>query len=255
MTNEALNSILVMKILFIIVLMVVTSYMDLKKREIPLKVWAVSLPFALILTIIEYINSHFVNIGMIYVYIIGLVFSVGLSVLFYMFDFFGGADMFAFITLSIVFPINLVKEFMIPPQLLLILYASITGLFFSLAYFLFNIINRNWRKLPHNIRSLQKITLMFLGIPVKSKDYIKMKFYYPLTIYNCNKEPKIRYSFSIEEEYEDSIRYVKELIEKKCIGSDTYLWVTYGIPFLINIYVGFIMTLLVKDSWLVSLIK
>ena len=255
MVNEAIYLVVMSKMLFIIVLTIVTSYMDLRKREIPLKVWALSLPLAIFLTIIEYTNSYYVDTRSIYIYIIGLFFSIGLSVLFYLFDFFGGADMFAFITLSIIFPINFVKEYIIPPQLLLILYASVTGLFFSLVYFLFNIINRNWRKLPRNIGLMRKIMLMFLGVPVKSKNYIKMKFYYPLTVYNCEKEPEIRYSFSIEEEYEDSIKYIKELIEKKCISGETYLWVTYGIPFLINIYVGFILTLLVKDSWLVHLIK
>ncbi len=253
--NEAIYFVFMMKMLFAMALMIITSYMDLRKREIPLKVWALSLPLAVFLTIIEYINSYYVDIRLIYVYIVGLFFSIGLSILFYIFDFFGGADMFAFITLSIIFPMNFVKEYIIPPQLLLILYASLTGLFFSLAYFLFNIINRNWRKLPHNMGLLRKAVLMFLGIPVKSKDYVKMKFYYPLTIYNCNKELKIRYSFSIEEEYEDSIKYIEELIEKKCISGETYLWVTYGIPFLINIYVGFMLTLLIKDSWLVHLIK
>ncbi len=250
-----ISNLIVIKFSFVITLMVITSYMDLKKREIPLKVWVVSLPLAILLTLAEYLKINYIDMKVMYIYITGLFISIGLSIIFYIFDFFGGADMFALITLSIAFPIIFVGEYIIPPQLLLILYASLTGLLFSLGYFTSNIVNKNWKKLPENLGILQKIALMFLGIPVKPEDYVKMKFYYPLTIYDCRGKPQIRFSFSIEEEYEDFIEHVKELIKNKCISNETYLWVTYGIPFLINIYIGFLLTLLLKDSWLVFLIK
>ena len=243
------------KTLFAAILMGATSYMDLKNREVPLKVWIIALPLAVALTYIEYISLEYISLRSIYTYIVGVILITILSIIFYIFDFFGGADMFALITFSVLFPLNIMNMYLIPPQLLLILYASLTGLIFSIAYFTYNIVKKNWKKLPDNINLRQKLLLMFLGIPVKPKDYVKMKFYYPLTLYECKSEPKIRFSFSIEEEYEEYIEKIQELLKNKCISSDTYIWVTYGIPFLINIYIGFIITLIVRDLWISSLIK
>lgn len=238
------------------------SVLDIKTREIDPKIWVLLIPIVASLTVIEIISYKVYAI--VSLFVIGIVINTVIAVLFYYFNLFGGADMFGLITLSIAVPIysnTLYNRLIILKQLLIPLYASVIGIILSIVFFIYNIIKKNWNKLP-NVRSKGKILLLFMGIPVTINRYVNgMKFFYPLTIYKCQKIKEnnpctisIRYSFDIDEEYQDHIQKLKEYLNKGLILGNNVIWVTYGLPFIVNLTIAYVLTIINIDILLFGLL-
>ena len=235
-----LNFISIVRIVVTIVIFVILSIFDIKTREIDPKLWIFIIPIFAFLSVMD-IEFNSISISIIKQYVIGIIVDSIIAFAFYFFGLFGGADMFALIALSIAVPI---VGFVIIYQLLLIVYSGIIGLLIILLFLLLNIAKKNWEKLPSNIGVFKKIALMSMAIPVPIKELDRYKFFYPLTIYNCKDNQKhviIRLSFDIEEDYSQHIREIKKLLEIGCINDNEYIWITYGIPFLVNLTISYIL--------------
>lgn len=235
------------------------SILDIKTREINPKIWACLIPTIILLTVAEVTSYKLRTI--IPLFIMGVMINTVIAVSFYYFNLFGGADMFGLITLSIAIPIyNTYTKLIILRQLSIPLYASILGVTLSIIFFAYNIAKKNWSKLP-NVRGRDKILLLFMGIPVTIGRYVNgMKFFYPLTIYRCQKSSEnnqpctinIRYNFSINEEYRDHVRGLKEYLNKNLVSENDIVWVTYGLPFIVNLTIAYALTLMNADTILFS---
>ena len=227
------------------------SILDVKTREINPKIWIYLIPVVALLTAIEIISHGAYTI--VSLFAVGIMINTIIAVLFYYFNLFGGADMFGLITLSIAVPIcndMLYNRLIILKQLLIPLYASIIGVVLSIVFFAYNVVKKNWNKLP-NVRSKGKIFLLFMGIPVTVNRYVNgMKFFYPLTIYKCQEVRKnnpctisVRYSFNIDEEYQDHVRRLREYLNKGLILENNIIWITYGLPFIVNLTIAYALIL------------
>ncbi len=234
------------KVVFTITVFVVLSLKDIKTREIDPKIWTIIIPLVLIFTLV---NILFVGINALdlIVYTIGVGMISLIAVLFYYVGLFGGADMFAMIALSLAVPLN--GYITIFNQLLIILVAGLVGLLTIPVLLVYNIIYKNWCRLPSNIKSFKKIMLLATAIPVKVIDYVKgrYKFFYPLTIYECSDKDillTIRYSFNVDEEVSDHIAQLNKCIEQgKIVPNRDYLWITYGMPFIVNLTLAYILVI------------
>ncbi len=235
------------KIMFTIIAFVIISLKDIKTREIDPKVWIIVIPPILVLTLINVLFAS-VNVSDLIMYAIGVGIVSLIAVLFYYIGLFGGADMFAMIALSLAVPLS--NYTIIFNQLLIILIAGLVGLLTIPVLLAYNIIHENWNKLPSNTRLFEKIVLLATAIPVKVTDYVegKYKFFYPLTVYECNYKDTIltiRYSFNVDEEVNEHITKLNKCIELgKITPNRDYLWITYGMPFIVNLTLAYILVVL-----------
>ena len=238
------------------------SALDVKTREIDPKIWIFLIPIVVLLTVIEIISYGVYAV--ISLFVIGVIINTVIAILFYYFNLFGGADMFGLITLSMAVPIYnnvLYNRLIILEQLLIPLYASVIGITLSIIFFIYNVVKKNWNKLP-NVGNKGKILLLFMGVPVTINRYVNgMKFFYPLTIYKCQEIKKnnpctisIRYSFNIDEEYQDHIQRLKGYLNKGLVLGDDIVWVTYGLPFIVNLTIAYALILVNTDILLFKLL-
>lgn len=240
---------LTVKIVIVMGIFAYLSLIDIKFREINPRYWLFIIPTLVLLSVAEIVL--FSKYDLVSFYMFGMIINTVIGVMFYYFGLFGGADMFGLIALAIAIPLR--SKLILIEQLLIPLYASIIGLLVSSCFLIYNIAHKNWLKLPRNIDMKEKIALITLGIPVSIGKYVrKMKFFYPLTIHTCygdNTEcdVSIRYSFAIDEEYQDYIKRYKYYLIKGFLSDNDIVWVTYGIPFIVNLTVAYMLVVLRID--------
>ncbi len=250
------------KIIYGLVSLLVFSIYDLRYREIPDKyVWGF-LSGCILLFIFSLLicNTNY-PLQFILIYIImSLVIVPGLFFVLYKLDYIGEADFYVVLGLSILFPLGSIYKYVvfyensmlihIPPILVMVLYSTamlvvltlLKGLVFGLA----------WKKyLPKNLGIYKKILLLFIGKPMRIKDFLKSKHYYPLTVFkpsNEGVEVSYRLSFSVEEEdYRIHQNKLKELIDKGIVDPEQIIWVTYGIPYIVALLFGYLLLLVLGD--------
>ncbi len=261
-----LNEYLVMVRIFIALLFLIWfSILDYRTRDIPDKyiwIWGGISIFSFIASLILYRNvlSWFI----IYT-LLSLMIGPGLFGLLSYFELMGWADFFTVLWITLMFPIpdiylvNLVHVplfFHFPPIIPIILYSSLSIALIALFRGLYSLV-RYRKMMPLNASTRDKIALLFTGRAVSVKNYLNMKHYYPLTIPKVEDGKvvfKIRRSFDIYEEYEDYQRELKKLLDNGLIEPEDKIWVTYGIPFIIPLLLGFIFTVLVGDAPLLYLL-
>lgn len=240
---------LTVKITIVMGIFTYLSLLDVKSREVDPKYWLFIIPLLTLLSMTEI--TLFNKYALILPYILGIAINTAIGVLFYYFGLFGGADMFSLIALTIALPLR--SRLTLIEQLLIPLYASIMGLMISLLFLIHNIIHKNWLKLPRSIDAKGRILLFILGIPVTIGKYIRgMRFFYPLIIHTCSEYKSkcsisIRYSFAIDEEYQDYVKKYRDYLNKGLLTDEDIVWVTYGIPFIINFTVAYILVVFHVD--------
>ncbi len=245
------------------VFLVYFSYLDLKYREIPDRDIYIFISASLILFSLLFAYSIVVikrNIYLELTYLsLSLLIGPLISYILYKIDLFGLADVYAISGLSITFYNDLIYNISlynistihVPPIIPLLLYANLV----MATYIPFNII-RNllvYKDVlpPKNIGILKWSIILSTGRPIKIKDFLKSKHVFPLQIFKISNSTVIveyRTSFNIEEDYKEDQKYIKELIEKGYLHSNDYIWVTYGVPFIVLLLAGYIVLLLIGDS-------
>ncbi len=239
--------------------------LDYRTRDIPDKyiwVWGGISIFFFVASMILYRNilSWFI----IYT-LLSLMIGPGLFGLLSYFELMGWADFFAVLWITLMFPVpdiylvNLVNVslfFHFPPIIPIILYSSLSIALIALIRGLYSLV-RYRKMVPPNASFRDKVALPFTGRVVSVKKYLEMKHYYPLTIPRVEDGKivfSIRRSFDIYEEYEDYQRELKKLLDNGLIKPEDKIWVTYGIPFIIPLLLGFVITVLVGDTPLLYLL-
>jgi hypothetical protein len=95
------NGLDVIRVLLSLSMLVYTSYIDIKTREIFDIIWIIFGCFGIIITIFEIFKGSLTLLG----FLVPLVFSIIVSVALGYFGLFGGADVEAFIALSLLHPV------------------------------------------------------------------------------------------------------------------------------------------------------
>lgn len=248
------------KIVYAVALLIYFSFLDIRDRSIPDKlIWSSLLLsgvfFALSLYI--YIQVYPLTLLMFY-FILSIIIGPGLFALMYFLGKMGGADvivvadlalLFSFPALSPIFSIYTDVENIFPPVLVIIFYSTILFALIVPVRVMYLWI-RHRDKLPKELPLYKRVLILVTGTPITVGEFLEKKHYYPLTIYeeeNGVLKKKWRTGFDIEEEYTEHQERVRRLIEKGLLSYREYIWVTYGVPFIVPLTVGLIVFLLIGD--------
>lgn len=240
-TTEVLLS-----IILTVLCLVIATYKDVKTREINLWVWLIPLPAV----VLNFHNLITKNIIFNTYYIIILVFSLlpaVITLLLALVGLMGGADFLAFLVIGLSsFNIKLFK--MLPLPLITFFLTTVIMIIYPLKYFVVNLVK--WRKELNklNLPFHKKVLMAFVGKPVTVGEYLKTKFYYPLTLYKkkgYNVNIHTRLNFEIDEDYQQHINYFHQLLREGLITEDTIVWVTYGVPTVPLILMSYIISLII----------
>lgn len=240
----------ILKIILSSTILLYTSYLDIKSREVEPKIWIIYGGLGGFLTLIELFRN---NLSIIHIILsIGIALAIGF-VSFY-FGLFGGADFLAILSISITHPwppFNPLFQLIIPYPF--ILTVILNSLLMSLIVPLINV-TKNFRNynflINSNIPFKYKVFFIFLGYPIKVSKYLKMKYLFPLMIFedlNGKLSVKYRLTFNIDEEHANHQLKLKKLIEKGFISADDVIWVTQGVPLLVFITIGYFISLMLGD--------
>ena len=229
--------------LYVLSVLLIASYWDIVKREIEPKYWlitgAVGLLLAFTSTIIAGLNLD------LYGYTLFSIIAIAIVGAFYYIGYMGGADLYAVAVIALTVPKQLVGEGLIPTPFMTVVYAAVVSALIPIYFCLYNLVSRDRRRA---IREVPRGYIMrFLGVPKRPRDYVNSKgFWFPLTTYE-NGELVTRYSFQVEEEPEEHKQKIKSLLESREIGEDSFIWITPGIPFVLFILLGFILSIIIGD--------
>jgi len=227
-----------LQILYSLVMLIHTSILDIKSREVDPKIWLFYLPLAIFL----YFNIQKINIVL---YIIIFIITNSLTYILYKLSMIGGADVIAIILLSLgnssVTPIiylNNLTTIGLEP-LIILLYSSFLITIIGIINLIKNV------KYTKNMSIYDRILLGFNGKRMKVKEFINSKFYFPLTVIDDNGNMSLRTNFSVEEDDKYWREKYLELIKKGVITGEEYIWVSWGVPVLPFICAGYIISLVV----------
>jgi len=100
-----------------LIMLTISSYEDIKTREVDDKIWIFFIPIGIIITLFEFFLK-FIDFSYLILYFISILIAIIVSIIIYYSKLVGGADSKALITLSFLDPINLNKNIIHPFQLL-----------------------------------------------------------------------------------------------------------------------------------------
>ncbi|AHC50657.1 peptidase A24 [Sulfolobus acidocaldarius SUSAZ] len=230
-----MNLIYLLQIVLTCIMLAHTSYLDIKKREVDLKIWAIYAP----LVIFFVFNYPHLNL-FLYLY---SVITVNLVMYFlYRFSMMGGADLILSIILSLsnatTYPIffpSLSSEGFEP--FLIILYGSIIILLSGLVNLFRNL------KYTKGYSLMVRLNLAISAKRIKVKDFLSSKFLFPLTVIDEKGNQNIRTSFDVEEDDEEWRKLYREYVERGLIKEEDYIWVMWGVPVIPFFFIGYLISL------------
>ncbi len=221
------------RIAIYLIMLIVASIMDLKKREISDKVWIISGSLGIVLLILD-----FKNIDLVF-YAISLSITSMISYTIYKTGLFGGADAKALIAIALLLPFYDLKNSFHN-------IVALTVFTNSVILTLFNVLHNILRNTIEILRGRdifngfneslsRKILAFILGFRTRSING------YVFLMEEGRKEKRFRFHINAYDDFADSARDV---------------WVTTALPFIIYITVGFVIMLAYGDiiGLLISLI-
>ncbi|WP_173645071.1 A24 family peptidase C-terminal domain-containing protein [Saccharolobus solfataricus] len=214
-----------------------TSILDLKYREVDPKIWIYYSPLCL------FIIFSFHNL-FLPIYLYSFIITNLLFLILYKLSLLGGADLFLNVILSLA---NASVISLVPSRflviglepLVIVLYSSIIILIFSLINFV------KQYKYVRNLPFSKKILLALSAKRIKIRDFINSKFLFPLTEVKEDGSIMLRDYFSVEEDDKYWRELYSKLVNEGKISADTYIWVAWGIPVIPFMLAGYIMSLII----------
>jgi len=213
------------------------TYLDLKTREIDLKIWLLYSPLVL-LFLFQYKSLN------LFLYLYSVITVNVLILVFYYVSLMGGADLFLSLILSFsnasVRPLFFSRFSLIGLEpLTILLYSSFLILLTSIGNFL-----RNYSYIKEYPLKLRLI-LAFSGRRIRVKDFLNSKFLFPLTqIDESSGQVTIRTTFLVDEDDAEWRKKFSEYVQKGLIKEEDYIWVTWGVPVIPFIALGYFISLI-----------
>ncbi|QIW25040.1 peptidase A24 [Sulfolobus sp. S-194] len=228
----------IIQILLTSIMLIHTSFLDLKTREIDLKIWLIYSPLV-ILFVFEYHDLS------LFLYLYSVITTNLLILIFYWLSLMGGADLFLSLILSFsnasVRPLFYSELSIIGLEPLTILLYSSIFIFLS---GLFNFV-KNY-KYTYNYPLTTRIVLALSGKRITVREFLNSKFLFPLTqIDEKNGVSTLRTTFSVEEDDAEWRKKFKEYVEKGLVKEDDYIWVMWGVPVIPFIALGYFISLII----------
>ncbi|MCE4614940.1 MAG: prepilin peptidase [Desulfurococcales archaeon] len=234
---------LLIRDLYVLLVLLIASYWDYRKREIEPSYWVYTSITGIILSVLMY-RLGFIGVNL-ETYLVFSLFAIGLVGLFYLLGYMGGADLYAIIFITVSTPRSLNSFELIPSTFMTVVYAAVASALIPVYFCLYNVVSANRRKIIH--KQEKGFILCFLGIPKRAKEYIRDNgYWFPLTTYT-NGKLVTRYSFHVEEEPDDHRQSINSLLNENVIDENSIIWVTPGIPFIIFILIGYLLSIIISD--------
>jgi preflagellin peptidase FlaK len=242
------------KLTIILGTLITTSAMDIRTREIPPRIWSIIIPVLILFTSVELFLMK--NLFYVIVTVVGVVIVVIAVGLLYYVGLMGGGDLFALTAIAVANPWNPLSfirggdiDFM-PFVVPVLIYSSVSVSFLVVAYFFINISFH--RKDLSSLPTKYKVLYMFTAVPVSVNDLLRKKYWYPLE----RPWKRERYSlfFDVGEEDADIKEILHKMVEEGSISPQERLWSTYGIPFIVLILLGYILSILGGDKLLLNIL-
>jgi len=244
------------KVVLVLVMIIYTAILDVKYREVEPKVWVV---FGVPLTLITMYEVYDMILGGTSIFLLSILMGISIGVtcgimfvLAYM-ELMGGADFFAILVISLAHPwkpfntyLNILPFF----PLSLLANSAVLAVTPAIYHLIVNILK--YRRAFKIVEGTpwEKTVLAFIGKPMKVADFLKTKFTYVLESYECINDSfkrTLRLNFKVSEEPEDDRRRIQELVNKGVLKAEDFIWTTEGLPMLLPILLGYILTLTIGD--------
>jgi preflagellin peptidase FlaK len=243
------NGIDIIRILLSLLMLIYTSYIDIKTREIFDIIWIIFGSFGFILSIFEIISGSLTLLS----FLIPVVFSIIVSVVLGYFGLFGGADVEAFIALSLLNPVSprgytpLLNIVSVIFPLSFFSNAAITGASFSLVLLSRNLLLVVRGKnlfMNHEDPWWKKIIVIITGVKVRLDTVRGPPFQYPLEVPG-DVSGKGKHLILVPNIHDDEAaeRVFAKLREEGLEET----WVSNTLPFLVFITIGYVMTIFLGD--------
>ncbi|MEM4487778.1 MAG: A24 family peptidase C-terminal domain-containing protein [Desulfurococcaceae archaeon] len=251
----------VVKMFLSIAILFVLGIQDLKSRELSETIVYLFLCCSLIGFIVStFILGSMQPILRLAYATISLLVTIGVFLTLYKLNLIGDGDLYISTSLGLMFPYpityraTLVRTGILPPSLIIVLYASMLGIIFS-AINAVIVISRHKESLDAMPTKI-KMIIPFIAKPVKLIDYLegKVKHCHPIQVFKVvNGKVISEYKFLIDIN-QDINEEVKDLINKGSLSPNIYLWVTPGLPYVFHLLLGLIMLFILGDSPVLLLI-
>jgi preflagellin peptidase FlaK len=251
---QPLNQLDAVRILLSLVMLGYTSWVDIKTREIYELIWLVFGGMGLVLALYEVYVSSLALTG----FVTTIVFSVVISVVLGYLGLFGGADVEAFIALSILHPIPprglepMLGVVSVIYPLTLFSNAALSGASFALV-----LLGRNSLKKASGealfvglgeTSSIKKLIVMVSGAKIKIDSVRGPPFQYPLENLDENFERRLILMPDIQDD-DAAVEVFRRLRE----AGVEEVWVSNTLPFLVFISIGYVIALILGDIALFAL--
>lgn len=173
----------------------------------------------------------------------------------------GKGDVFVVAALTLLFPcpgagVSLYGTGFLPPIIPIILYSTGFIVVYSILKIASNLVfhHEGLREVPGKYRVLYAL----MGSRMRIGRYLEKKFYYPLQVFKeTEKGLMVEYRAGFDAEKDDPDEYkeaIRRLVEKGVVSVEDYIWVTYGIPFMVPLLAGLALFLLAGDSIITGLL-
>jgi preflagellin peptidase FlaK len=155
----------------------ISSYEDIKTREVDDRIWLIFSPIGIIITLIEYFLNY-IDFSYLMLYVLSII----IAIIIYYSELVGGADSKALISISFLDPLNLNENTIHPfTPIIVLMDTLITFLIVPIFLFIYNlyrILNKeNIFERFENEKLYRKIFALFIGYRTKG---IKKRFAIPI---------------------------------------------------------------------------
>lgn len=246
------------KVLLCTIALVLASIQDWRTREVSDVIWLVMGLCGAAVTALELAVEFSLNSLTILAISAVSCFLLGFGL--YHLGFFGGADAKCLWCLGVTVPFNPLRSLTVSPlgpenpifSISIFDNSVLTSAFLALGVLLFNTINRARGPLftSGEEDSLWKRSIVIaLGYKMRVSKFLDKKdFYFPLEDFTIE-EGRIKRRFRLSARCVDygSYERIRELVGKGIVRSDEEIWVSPAIPLIVNITIGFFVSLLYGD--------
>jgi prepilin signal peptidase PulO-like enzyme (type II secretory pathway) len=226
---------------------------DLKTRELSSRVVYAYLSTGVVLYVLTLLTARSLLEVLVYT-AFTLAVTPGFFFVLYKYKFTGDGDVYTSLALGLAlyhplaYRATLVKQGVLPPALMVVLYASITAALYSLLHGVLNILRH--RDLLAQVPAKYKALLVVTATPVKAGEYAenpKYKYYYPVQVFEVTSQG-LEVKFNLAGLSDTARERVLELVERSIIPRDYVLWVTPGLPYVFYMLLGLVVVVLLGDK-------
>ncbi|MDD1672551.1 MAG: prepilin peptidase [Methanomicrobiales archaeon] len=230
------------------------SWLDIQDRRVPFRTWYPMLVIGIPFVVFFYANLVLVSPSLFLRFVVITALFCGFFYFFAAIHLFGGADAWALIFIAALIPVFPVQPFFdySPLQFFpftVLTNAVILNLATPLGIFIMNVGRKNFAPFPY----------MFFGFPVPG-DRVEQYFGFVMEEINEHEGGLTRRFVTVRESLSTMVRggdrlYTKDIRlhpeqytkERALFKKAGYIWISYGVPFILPITAGFFTALLAGD--------